>query len=114
MRLGAFKYISPLRYVGIKLFANAFYSATRPARQLYTPEVLRLPKPRPVVEPVHCTNSFAYPIDAVPVCRAEKPWTPAKPKRIRGYTPMFDSAPGRPAMVKRDGGLRGSKVKWRG
>jgi len=82
MRLGGLKYVSPLRYMGTKIVADAIHSVLGPRRPVRVPDVCRLPNER--------VTSLAE------------------------SRPVFDRAPGRPAAVKSNGGLRGSTAtRWR-
>lgn len=109
MRLGAFKYIHPLRYVGIKLLADAFYGAFRTRARLDEPPLACQIRDAQIYQP----NSETAKIVAYTWAQQVAP----RPRRLRGSVPMFDHAPGRPAMIRRNGGLRGSlasrqRRKW--
>lgn len=85
MRLGALKYIYPIRYMGTKLIADSIHGMFAP-RQTHPPRCLDLTR---FEAPAHRVRSLAE------------------------HQPVFSHSPDRPAAVKRNGGLRGSTAtRW--
>lgn len=115
MRLGGLKYLSPMRYMGTKLIANAIYSTLVPRGMGRTPRCLDLTRhqvtasggsayanARAAMEAA--TEELAMPESRTPAPRVES---------LAEWQPVFRHAPGRPAAVKRNGGLRGSMAtRW--
>lgn len=116
MRLGALKYISPLRYMGTKIIANAFYGVLTSGRR--SRAIMNSAIPRLDVQYGSLDKPLPYHLVPLPRkrLRQEKRVDLRKtaPGRVRGYTPMFDHAGRNRPMVAAGGGLRGSKARWKG
>lgn len=107
MRLFGMKYISPIRYMGTKLLANAFYSTLNSRRMPRVPDICRA---QPIARDVRPPASYSYRKSPLYVPAPK----PAMPIRESSWVPAKMKSEYRPPAVKRNGGLRGSTAtRWR-
>lgn len=110
MRLGGFKYLSPIRYIGTKIFANSIHAAlTRPRFAPSSRDLdLRTARTAPAI-------AKAMKVMAQEIKRIERPLTVTPRIRPSREVPYLSrSYLSKPVAVKSNGGLRGSTAtRWK-
>ena len=110
MRLGALKYLSPIRYMGTKIFANSIHAALTRPRFVPSSHFLDLRTARTAPAIAKAAKVIAQEMKQI-----ERPLTATPRMRPSREIPYLSkSYLSKPAAVKGNGGLRGSTAtRWK-
>lgn len=116
MRLFSTRMSRPFRYACRKILANHFRAVLAPHQMPRTPNILRPPHERIMVASysIHSYSGTESMRQKSTVSKPAHAKAEVYVKSLAESRPVFERAPGQPAAVKSNGGLRGSKAtRWR-